>query len=332
MAVQAQSKRPLVRGIALSFVLISASAMIMPLAASAQFAQPLQEPPTQNGGVPFPPPIGSGPTPKGEITGDTTIGAPPNVPTGVANTGPTTPFPQGTGNDRSEVFIYTQGGSNPTANNNRGQRMSMTIRPDQLSSQELAQISGILGINMEQGLQTVDVTATPAQVAQIQGILAPYPQTQNNGGKQVINSDSPNAAYPKPGEESSYNFQGPLPTVRTFSRYLVILGVVCATVFMALAGYPTPGDGTALRRRPCHRHCSRLHDAAMRLHNLEDRTNEHIRRHEQSAADQSNRPTQATVNAGNLAPSTVPGIPNAPGGRPDRSGIPVAPLAGVPGN
>lgn len=34
-----------------------------------------------------------------------------------------------------------------------------------------------------------------------------------------------------------YDFQGPLPTVRTFCRYLVILGVVMATVWVAMAGW-----------------------------------------------------------------------------------------------
>ena len=34
-----------------------------------------------------------------------------------------------------------------------------------------------------------------------------------------------------------YDFNGPLPTVRTFSRYLVILGVVFSTVFVTMAAW-----------------------------------------------------------------------------------------------
>ncbi|MBY0546105.1 MAG: hypothetical protein K2W95_02380 [Candidatus Obscuribacterales bacterium] len=77
-----------------------------------------------------------------------------------------------------------------------------------------------------------------------------------NGGQQIVNNGGSNGqqemgkAGPRPdarqdadrilnGEKQGpkYDFQGPLPTVRTFSRYLVILGVVMGTVFMALAGW-----------------------------------------------------------------------------------------------
>jgi hypothetical protein len=210
--------------------------------------------------------------------------------------------------------------------------MALTIRPDQLSATQLAQISGVLGINMEQGLQTVDVTATNDQIAQIQNILAPYPQTQNNGTMQQIVADAPNAAYPKPGEENSYNFQGPLPTVRTFSRYLVILGVVFATIMMALAawsvilggrdgGARVIGTAAGLMLLLCGYTIWKI--VQMETFNAMSNT----------PAINQNRPTQATVNAGNLAPSTVPGTPAAGNaGRPARTAMPVAPLLGVPGN
>jgi len=326
MAVRAQLKRQLGRATALSFVLAAVGSVVIPLSASAQFAQPLQEPPTQNGGVPMPEIPGSGPTPKTEITGDGT-GQPPLAPTGVANTGPTTPFPQGVGNDRTEVYIYDN-----TAGRIVPQRMALTIRPDQLSAQQLAQISGVLGINMEQGLQTVDVTASNAQIAQIQNILAPYPNTTNNGGMQQITTDSPNAAYPKPGEQNSYDFQGPLPTVRTFSRYLVILGCVCATIMMALAAYgmvlgQRDGAGRVLGTAAGFMMllCGYTIWKIVQMNTFGAMSN--------TPPINQNRPTQATVGAGNLAPSTVPGIPAAGNaGRPARSPMPVAPLLGVPGN
>jgi len=74
---------------------------------------------------------------------------------------------------------------------------------------------------------------------------APYPGTVNEGNRNKVVADSPAAGYPK--EQPLYNFQGPLPTVRTFCRYLVILGCVCGTIFMAFAatsvvlGHPYAG-------------------------------------------------------------------------------------------
>jgi hypothetical protein len=67
----------------------------------------------------------------------------------------------------------------------------------------------------------------------------------SNGGTQRVNNGGPRGdankesdtmlAHAKQG--NAYDFQGPLPTVRIFSRYLVILGVVCATIFISLAAW-----------------------------------------------------------------------------------------------
>ena len=67
----------------------------------------------------------------------------------------------------------------------------------------------------------------------------------NAGGTSIVNNGGPRSDAAGTGDRlfshnqqgNRYDFQGPLPTVRTFSRYLVILGVVCATVFMTLAAW-----------------------------------------------------------------------------------------------
>jgi hypothetical protein len=211
------------RAIAVSLVVTAAAWTCFPGSALAQFAQPIAPPPPGDGNIPAP-----------EIPGDTTV-APP-VTSGTADNTPGTNFPTGNGQDRSVIRLYRQtaGGNLGT---NRGQRMVQTIRPDTLSPDQAGQIAGILGVNFASGQPNTDVVVTDAQLQQIQQVLAPYPQTQNNGGRNQIVADNPAPGYPKAGEQNNYDFQGPLPTVRTFSRYLVILGVVSATIFMALAAY-----------------------------------------------------------------------------------------------
>jgi hypothetical protein len=173
----------------------------------------------------LPPPPGDGPNAQPVNPGDT-AGA-QAVPSGNANPGPSTPFPTGQGTTHSIVRIYVQ-------EPNRGWRMVQTLRPDSLTPQQQGQVAGVLGVNINSGQPFIDTTVTNAQMAQLNNILFPYPQAQMNNGKIFINADTPAPGYPK--EQPLYNFQGPLPTVKTFSRYLVILGVVSSCIFMALAG------------------------------------------------------------------------------------------------
>ncbi len=176
---------------------------------------------------PQPPPIGDGSSPAPVTPGDG--GVVPPTPTGAADSSPGHSFPTGVGRDRTTVRIFNNG--------SRGNREVQTIRPDQLSNDELSQIEGILGVNLRSGEQIIDVTASDAQIAQINEVMAPYPQAQNNGGRKRINNDSPGASYPRTPSLYGLNSTHPLPTVWTFSRYLVILGVVSATIFMALAAW-----------------------------------------------------------------------------------------------
>lgn len=64
-----------------------------------------------------------------------------------------------------------------------------------------------------------------------------------NGAQGVYNAGGPRSnadqqndnVFAHDKKSNNYDFQGPLPTVRTFSRYLVILGVVAACVWVGMA-------------------------------------------------------------------------------------------------
>jgi len=140
-----------------------------------------------------PPPVGSGDTPAGVNPGDTSGGA--AAPSNAADAGPGTNNAVGTGRDRTVVRVFKQ-----TAG--RGSRMVQTLRPDTLSDDARSRIEGILGINMLSGEQAIDVTATDAQIEQIQEALAAYPQTSDNAGRKRITGDNPAAGYPKAGRNS----------------------------------------------------------------------------------------------------------------------------------
>ena len=67
----------------------------------------------------------------------------------------------------------------------------------------------------------------------------------NAGGTGVVNNGGPGAnaqgmadrMFNHQVQPNRYDYNGPLPTVRAFARYLVILGVVASTVFMGMAAW-----------------------------------------------------------------------------------------------
>lgn len=313
-----RATKQVIKTTAVSLFLIGALSVIAPLTALAQFAQPLGYP-SQNTN-PLPPPPGDGNTPAPVNPGDT-IGAPP-VATGTADPTTGNSFPNGVGRDRSVVNVMrnSNGGA---LGQPRGNRMVMTIRPDQLSADQLGQVQGILGVNLLSGEPIIQVNASDAQIEQLQQAMAAWPQYQMNGGRKQINSDSPATGYPKANATNSYDFQGPLPTVRTFSRYLVILGVVCATVFMALAaysmvlGHPYGGArviGTAAGFMLLLMGYTIWKIVQMNTFNAMSNT----------PAISQNRPQTAQVNDAFIG---APGLPANPGGGGGgRSGVPVQPL------
>jgi hypothetical protein len=312
-----------------AFLAMTALSFFAAIPAHAQYAQPLQNPndianqiqdPANQAPTPgaLPPP-GSGPTPTAEIKGDT--GTAPTDPTGTADQTAGTTFPTGTGQNQSMVRIFVN-----NTNTGRGLRMVQTLRPSTLTADQLSQIQGILGVNLASGEPVIDVTATTDQMAQINAVMAPYPQTQSDGnGRNQINSDSPAAGYPK--ETAKYNFQGPLPTVRTFCRYLVLLGVVASTIFMAISsfkvvrGVPYAGQHV-------------VQSAAGLMLLLMGYTIWKIVQMETFNFNSNDPPViaqksgQGAVSTAYLKKPNTPVVPTAPNNTIQRSGLPVTPLSG----
>jgi hypothetical protein len=300
---------------------LSALALLSWLPASAQNAQPLQNPNAvtnqlyQTQQTPAPPPPGSPGSPPPVTPGDTSTNPP--VATGTADKTPGTNFPTGVGQTDTTVRIFVNEGG-------RGLREVQTIRPTTLTSQELSQVQGVLGTSLTTGEPVIDVTVTKAQMEQLNQILAPWPQYDMNGNRKKINSDSPAQGYPK--ETPNYEFKGPLPTVKTFSRYLVLLGVVCSTVFMALAatkvvmghrdaGACVVGAASGLMLLLCAYTIWKI----VQMNTFNDNTSGPAQIQQDS--------NQGIVNDGNLTAPNVPITPTAPN-TPQRPGIPVIPLSG----
>lgn len=267
---------------------------------------------------PAPPPIGDGMNPPGVTPGD--AGGAQNVPSGSSDATPGHSFPTGVGRDRSTVRVFHNGA--------RGERQVTTIRPDTLSNDAISQIEGILGVNMRSGEQTIEATATDAQMEQINEALAPYPQATNNGGRKYIDSDSPATGYPKPDHNSIYGYtpDHPLPTVWTFSRYLVILGVVSATIFMSMAAYsmvmgnPYGGSrvlGAAAGMMLLLSAYTIWKIVQMNTYNANSDT----------PAQNISRPAPSQVQDAFMSRPDTPGAPGASGSN-GRSGVPVDPLYG----
>jgi hypothetical protein len=150
------------------------------------------------------------------------------------------------GSDRSTVYVYET-----TA---RGRRMVMTLRGDAMTAAQSGQIGGILGISMTSGQQAVYADATANQLYQINQVLAPSADNTGNdttgapttpdgsrAGSTQIQQDPTTAEWQnsmmRPGDSNRYVYGGPLPFVPVFGRYLIILGVVFATVKISLAAY-----------------------------------------------------------------------------------------------
>jgi len=235
LTVPFASGKAIVLGLSLFVIsgLISASPAFAQGSTQQNYQVPSGTPyvdPMYQQGAPQPPPIGSGTTPTPEIAGDP--GANPNVVTGAADPTNGSRFQVTNGQDRTIARLYIPN------DNNRGVKYVLDIRADQLTAANLAAIEGILGQNLMPGnVDSIDIQTTTDQLAQIQAVLYPYPGTVQNNGRNQIVADTPAAGYPKPGETSLYAFDGTLPTVQKFCRYLVILGVVAGTVWMALASW-----------------------------------------------------------------------------------------------
>lgn len=161
---------------------------------------------------PAPPPVGHGSTPAPVTPGDS--GSAPPIHTGQHDPTPGHNFPTGIGRDRTRVQIFRNG------------KLVQTLRPDQLSSQQLSQMQGVLGTSLTTGEAVIDANVNEAQLAQIDNIMQP----------QAV-GESPAPGLPRESARYVWSSHHPLQTVPRFARYLVILGVVSATIFMSLAAW-----------------------------------------------------------------------------------------------
>lgn len=219
------------RSITWLWLLVSVVTMALPFTAQAQFAEPLLD---SQSGTPMPPPLGDGPIPGPEIPGDTVNSILPPPP-GPGNMPPASMFASGFGENRTIVRVYRQRSGGPM-NSSRGMREDRTIRPDQLSSFQIEKINEILGINMLSGQANMDVQATNEQIEKIDDVLAAYPGFTPGPRKKIEKDQRGNIDPARLQRDASiFTFDGILPSVRYLARYLVILGVVSATVFMAIA-------------------------------------------------------------------------------------------------
>ncbi len=283
-----------------------------PLVPGALSSPPNVAPP--NGPLP---PVGDGNIAPPEIVNDAM--APPADPSGVAQSNPVygTNFPVGVGSGRTLVFIYDNGP--------RGIRLDQTIRPDQLSINAISQISAILGQNIESGQPYIQVVASDGQIAEINQVLAPYPNAIVANGRTTIINDSPAAKYPVPGTTNRYMFQGPLPTVATFGRYLVILGVVCATIFMALASYSIVSGSQYGGARVIGSAAGLI--LLLMAYTIWKVVQMNTFNPIASFLSQNvSRPTQALVPLSSYGGTNTPGLPATIPASPARSGVPLEPL------
>ncbi|MBI4533812.1 MAG: hypothetical protein HY711_07670 [Candidatus Melainabacteria bacterium] len=331
--------------IALIWLMLLAVTTILPPIASAQFVEALQSTNT-----PSPPPPGDGPIPLPVESGDG--GQPLRPPSGQADDTNGSMFPAGTGYDRTIVRIYRHTGG--AQGKDRGNRIVQTLRPDQLSQDQINKINTILGINMLSGEQSIDISATDSQIEQVQAALASYPQYQMIKAHKRINQDTPGTGYPKTGRDSLFKFKVPppgqqnstkynsLPTVKSFSRYLVILGVVSATIWMALAATSVvmghPYGGARVVSAVAGLMLLLMAYTIWKIVQM-NTINSYASIHGQpdvyntdTPAGNQGRPQQAQVSDAYIQPSTVPLPPESVRPGPERFGVPLEPLGNTGNN
>jgi len=287
--------------------------------------------------MPVPPP-GDGNNPMVVTPGDT--GQPPQVATSQADQTNGTIFSSINGTNRTTVYVYRQGTGTGTGNNNsaRGRRMVMTLRPDTLSAQQITDINGILGIDMLGGDTVIQANATNTQLQQINASLAPSADDPNRIGQNVASpyftngwtqiTQDPTAAqfasWQRPNEQELFIYAG-MPFIRTMCRYLVILGVVFATVKIALASYAVAmGHPYAGTRVIAAASGLLLLLAAYTIWKIVTLNTMHLN----STGFTNNPRPQNGAGTTALTKSNLPVVPAAPTGRPNRSGVPVIPLSG----
>lgn len=278
---------------------------------------------TLSQGVPDPPPIGDSLPSLPQIAGDR--GPSPRVPTGTADptsglapNGPIDGIGTGVGRDRTVVYIYFEN------------RMVRALRPDQLSALDLGKVQGLFpGYNLLGGQQTLYINASEDQLAELDDILAPYPEITNRGS-----APGRNFWRTKPNLTSyeTLTANAPLVSVHNFCRWLVILGVVIATIFFAFAAFSVVlghRDGAGRVVGSASGLMALL--MAYTLWKIVHMNTHHTNSTDNfNSATNFNRPETAIVNDANITPVNLPLTPPTLPTN-GRSGIPVQPLSGSTG-
>jgi hypothetical protein len=249
-------------------------------------------------------------------------------------------------------------GASPANPAYRGLRMAMTIRPNTLTQDQINSINTILGINMQNGQEIIPVTTTTNNVELINTILYPGASQQKWGISQMENGVFPNgrlvikndpstgvgavanvgslsiqpqtSPLQRPWDASSYitipYITIPvLPYVYVMGRWLVIAGVVFATVKISLAAYAVAmGHPYAGSRVIAAVSGLMMLLASFTIYKI-------VRMNAGQTGPAANVYNNSQTSGAGAIPASypnVPGVPTAASGQPKRSGIPVIPLSG----
>ena len=161
-----------------------------------------------------PPPPGDGIYPAAVTRGD--VGPAPAVPTESINNASSSIFATMPEQIPMIVNVRTATHSNNT-HQYMGKRIVFSIRMNTLNPMQQDLISSILSLSSITGQQNVTIDVNQDQLAQIEKVL-----------------DAHTSIGQKPNQFKLFNY---LPTVRKFGRWAVLLGVVYATVMLAIAAY-----------------------------------------------------------------------------------------------
>ncbi len=175
------------------------------------------------------PPPGSGPTSAPVTPGDSQR---EDVPSGLITADPRygTNLQYDTAKRRSRINLMMNG------------NVVLTFQPDQLTNTQKGKVMGILGAGVNSAPYQ-NMTVTQNQLIQMQNALAPSPNL-NAGISDVPMPDGRQRSQiftDRPaGNTLAINGTNgitpkKLPVIQKFCRYLVILGVVCACIFMSFA-------------------------------------------------------------------------------------------------
>jgi len=307
----------------ISFLLIILFTMLSSsMPGYCEFAQPLL------------PPTGSGNTAALEVAGDTNT--PPAVPSGNTQASQGSIFATVRQLGRTVVYVYWA--KHNAAGKLLDKHMALTISPATLTTEQVSDISGILGINMLSGQQAIQADASSHQLELIQAVLAKSANDATlglvvpNGTSKQIVSDPTAAQWSKlrqAGDDARYIYAGSIPFVRTIARWIVISAVIFATVYLIFAAFSV----TAGQLHGASRVVAAAGGLMLFLMGYTIYKVAIVNLFNQNSVDNPAITTQHFSNLGQVKPQywhngDTPGTPrNIPAGT-SRSGIPVQPLSG----